>query len=61
VHVKTTLGWTPLVVADGFFCCNAKMDFPAAAASLRKAMAARGLAPPPASAAAAAPALGRPD
>ena len=38
VNVKTTLGWTPLDVANGVFCCNAKKEFPAAAAIIRKAM-----------------------
>jgi ankyrin repeat protein len=38
VRTKTTLGWTPLNVADGVFCCNAKKEFPAAAAIIRKAM-----------------------
>ena len=38
VHTKTTLGWTPLNVTDGVFCCNAKKEFPAAAAIIRKAM-----------------------
>ena len=38
VGTKTTLGWTPLNVADGVFCCNAKKEFPAAAAIIRKAM-----------------------
>ena len=39
VNVKTTLGWTPLKVAEGVFCCNAKKEFPAAAAIIRKALA----------------------
>ena len=38
VRTKTTLGWTPLDVAGGVFCCNAKKEFPAAAAIIRKAM-----------------------
>ena len=38
VNVKTTLGWTPLHVAEGVFCCNAKKEFPAAAAIIRKAL-----------------------
>jgi uncharacterized protein len=38
VTVKTTLGWTPLNVAEGVFCCNAKKEFPAAAAIIRKAL-----------------------
>jgi ankyrin repeat protein len=41
VRARTTLGWTPLNVAEGVFCCNAKKEFPAAAAIIRKAMAAR--------------------
>ena len=41
VRVKTTLGWTPLDVAEGVFCCNAKKEFPAAAAIIRKAMEAK--------------------
>jgi ankyrin repeat protein len=43
VTVKTTLGWTPLDVARGVFCCNAKKEFPAAEAIIGKALAARGL------------------
>ena len=39
VTVKTTLGWTPLKVAEGVFCCNAKKEFPAAAAIIRKVLA----------------------
>jgi ankyrin repeat protein len=38
VRAKTTLGWTPLNVAEGVFCCNAKKEFPAAAAIIRKAL-----------------------
>ena len=38
VRAKTALGWTPLKVAEGVFCCNAKKEFPAAAAIIRKAM-----------------------
>jgi len=38
VTVKTTLGWTPLNVAEGVFCCNAKKEFPAAAAIIRTAL-----------------------
>ena len=41
VSVTTTLGWTPLKIAEGVFCCNAKKEFPAAAALIRKALAAR--------------------
>jgi ankyrin repeat protein/mannose-6-phosphate isomerase-like protein (cupin superfamily) len=36
----TALGWTPLRVAQGVFCCNAKKEFPAAEAILKKALAA---------------------
>ena len=39
---KTTLGWTPLRVAEGVFFANAKKEFPAAAAIIRKALAERG-------------------
>ena len=39
VRAKTTLGWTPLNVAEGVFCCNAKKEFPAAVAIIRKALA----------------------
>jgi uncharacterized protein len=56
VNAKTTLGWTPLDVAEGVFCCNAKKEFPAAAAMIRKAMAAQSAAPAQAAAAPAAPA-----
>jgi ankyrin repeat protein len=35
---KTTLGWTPLLVAEGVFFANAKKEFPQAAAILRKAL-----------------------
>jgi len=38
VRTKTALGWTPLDVAEGVFCCNAKKEFPAAAAIIRKAL-----------------------
>ena len=38
VRVTTTLGWTPLQVAQGVFCCNAKKEFPAAEAIIRKAL-----------------------
>lgn len=44
VTATTALGWTPLAVAEGVFCCNAKKEFPAAAAILRKTLADRGLA-----------------
>jgi hypothetical protein len=45
VTAKTVLGWTPLDVAGGVFCCNAKKEFPAAEAILKKAMAEKGLLP----------------
>jgi ankyrin repeat protein len=45
LDAKTALGWTPLDVAEGVFCCNAKKEFPAASALIKKAMAERGLAP----------------
>jgi ankyrin repeat protein len=45
LDAKTALGWTPLSVADGVFFANAKKEFPAAAAIIRKAMAERGLLP----------------
>lgn len=37
----TALGWTPLRVAEGVFFANAKKEFPAAAALLKRALAAR--------------------
>src|ERR1044071_180723 len=37
---RTVLGWTPLRVSQGVFCCNAKKEFPAAEAILKKALAA---------------------
>ena len=43
LDVKTKLGWTPLLVAQGVFFANAKKEFPEAAAIIKKAMAARGL------------------
>jgi len=43
VDATTALGWTPLKVAEGVFFANAKKEFPAAAAILRKALAERGL------------------
>ena len=45
LDAKTELGWTPLDVARGVFCCNAKKEFPAAEKILLQAMAERGLAP----------------
>jgi uncharacterized protein len=43
ITAKTKLGWTPLQVAEGVFFANAKKEFPAAAAILKKALAERGL------------------
>jgi hypothetical protein len=43
LDAKTKSGWTPLMMAGGVFFANAKRDYPAAAAILRKAMLARGL------------------
>jgi hypothetical protein len=43
VDATTKLGWTPLMVAEGVFFANAKKEFPAAAAIIRKAMVQRGL------------------
>jgi ankyrin repeat protein len=43
VDATTVLGWTPLQVAEGVFFANAKKEFPAAAAILRKAISAQGL------------------
>ena len=56
VNAKTVLGWTPLKVAEGVFCCNAKKEFPAAAAIIKKAMAAHAAAPAGQAAAPPAPA-----
>ena len=39
VNMKTKLGWTPLMVAEGVFFANAKKEYPQAAAILRKALA----------------------
>ena len=36
VRAKTKLGWTPLDMAEGIFFANAKKEYPAAAAILRK-------------------------
>ena len=44
VDAKTALGWTPLNVAEGVFFANAKKEFPAAAAILRKAIASQSTA-----------------
>ena len=38
VDMKTKLGWTPLMVSEGVFFANAKKEYPAAAAILRKAL-----------------------
>ena len=38
VDTKTKLGWTPLMVAEGVFFANAKKEYPAAAAILRKTL-----------------------
>jgi ankyrin repeat protein len=42
LDAKTKTGWTPLMMAGGVFFANAKKEFPAAAAILKKAMAERG-------------------
>jgi ankyrin repeat protein len=41
LDVKTKLGWTPLMVAEGVFFANAKKEYPAAAEMIRKAMGTR--------------------
>jgi len=51
---RTVLGWTPLRVAQGVFCCNAKKEFPPAEAILKKALAATPAQAPAAQAPAAA-------
>jgi hypothetical protein len=43
VDVKTKLGWTPLMVAQGVFFANAKKEYPEAVTILKKAMVERGL------------------
>jgi uncharacterized protein len=43
VDAKTQSGWTPLMLARGVFFANAKKEYPAAAAILKKAMAEQGL------------------
>ncbi len=43
VDIKTKLGWTPLMVAQGVFYANARKDYPAAAAIIQKALAGKGL------------------
>jgi ankyrin repeat protein len=37
--MKTKLGWTPLMVAEGVFFANAKKEYPVAAGLIRKALA----------------------
>jgi len=37
--IKTKLGWTPLMVAEGVFFANAKKEYPAAAIMIRDALA----------------------
>ena len=37
VDVKTKLGWTPLMVAEGVFYANAKKEYPVAAAIIKRA------------------------
>jgi len=43
LDAKTKSGWTPLMLAGGVFFANSKKDYPAAAAILKKALAAQGL------------------
>jgi ankyrin repeat protein len=43
LDAKTKTGWTPLMMAGGVFFANAKKEYPAAAAILKKAMAEQGL------------------
>jgi ankyrin repeat protein len=43
LDAKTQSGWTPLMLTQGVFFANAKKEYPAAAAILKKAMAAQGL------------------
>lgn len=38
VNAKTKLGWTPLMVAHGVFFANAKKEYPAAEAIIKKAL-----------------------
>jgi hypothetical protein len=42
VDIKTKLGWTPLMVAEGVFFANAKKECPEAAGIIRKTLEARG-------------------
>ena len=43
LDAKTKTGSTPLMMAGGVFFANAKKEYPAAAAILKKAMIERGL------------------
>jgi len=43
LDAKTKTGWTPLMMAGGVFFANAKKEYPAAAAILKKAIAQQGL------------------
>ena len=43
LDAKTKTGWTPLMLAGGVFFANAKKEYPAEAAILKKAMMERGL------------------
>lgn len=43
VDATSKLGWTPLMLAEGAFYANAKKEFPAAAAILKKALREQGL------------------
>jgi ankyrin repeat protein len=45
LDAKTKSGWTPLMLSSGVFFANAKKEFPAAAAILKKAIAEKGLTP----------------
>jgi ankyrin repeat protein len=45
LDAKTKSGWTPLMLSGGVFFANAKKEFPAAAAILKKAMAERANTP----------------
>jgi hypothetical protein len=45
LEAKTKSGWTPLMLCGGVFFANAKKEFPAAAAILKKAIAEKGLSP----------------
>jgi hypothetical protein len=43
LDAKTKTGWTPLMLASGVFFANAKKEYPAEAAILKKAMMEHGL------------------